>query len=77
MSLEILFFVKREHKKKCKCLFSRTVVSINKESGIVSIPGLSGRTIFVATEYVRLAMVDDKPALHVSDTNDQPDSISD
>ena len=68
-------YLKNEKDKRGKCLSSRSVLSIDQESGIVSVPISTGSSISVAVEDVRLSIVDDGLALHVCDTKDQLDRI--
>lgn len=67
----VQFYVKEEKEKWGKQLFSRVFLSIDNYSGIVSVPGLSVRTISVAVEDVLLTIVDDELPGHISATNNQ------
>lgn len=50
-------FVKRGHGKGGRCLSPRQVISIETESGMLSVPGLTGHKIIVAFEDSRVAHV--------------------
>jgi len=66
-------FHKLEKEKRGKWLSPRTVLSIDREAGIVSVPGADGRKICAAVEDVRAAIVDDEFAQMVQETRDSLD----
>lgn len=53
----------------------RTVLSFNHSSGLISVLGNHGKPVSVAIENVRLAPGGDEFSQHVSESNDQLDSI--
>lgn len=57
-------------------VFSRRFVD-RQDSGTVFVPGQSGRRISVAVKDVRLAIVDDNLAVHISETNDRLEMVID
>ena len=68
-------YIQKDKEKKGKWSSPRTVLKIDKDSGIVTVPGSTGRPSSFAVEDVRLAVIDDDFAKHISETNDQLSDI--
>lgn len=63
-------FIKRDHEKRGKWTSPKLVLSYDKSSGIVTVPGTSGHTIKAAIEDVRLAITNSDLATSIQEAMD-------
>lgn len=67
-------FIKTPQRKRGRWTFARTVFSVDKDSGMITVPGANGMTVKAALEDVRLAINGDALAQLVRNANDVLDN---
>ena len=65
--------IKLQHEKRGKCTSAKPVLSYDKASGILTVPGKNGKKIKAAVEDVRFSIVHDELAVNYQDAIDTLD----
>ena len=69
----VQIYIKEQHAKRGNWSSPKVVLSIDKPSGTITVPGRKGRTVKAAVEDVRLAVTEDKFAQKVQESIDTLD----
>lgn len=67
----VQIYFKEKDQKRGRWLSTRTVLSHDPDSGLVTVPGSNGKKIHAVVEDVRLAITDDDLSAHIVESNDK------